>query len=143
MYTASCVQKINFFRFCQIPPTYSSIHISGLRFYMSLDSLKKMLRGNSYITLCQIAMYIRGFTKFQITVACGLKFHLYQRMLGLKFQKARTKLKFSCLCPIGCLSLVETANRAETGKIQFWSQPSEILDLKSSNTNETLGHTPL
>ena len=37
----------------------------------------------------------------------------------------------------------ETANRADTGKLQFWSQPSEILKLKSSNTNETLGHTPL
>ena len=32
----------------------------------------------------------------------------------------------------------ETANRAETGKLQFWSQPSEIFNLKSSNTNETL-----
>ena len=35
-------------------------------------------------------MYIRGFTKFEITVACGLKFHLY---LSLKFQKARTKIE--------------------------------------------------
>ena len=25
----------------------------------------------------------RGFTKFQITVACGLKFHWYLRTLGL------------------------------------------------------------
>ena len=36
---------------------------------------------------------------------------------------------------VGCLSLDETANWAETGKIQFWSWPSEI-NLKSSNTNE-------
>ena len=28
-------------------------------------------------------------------------------------------------------------------KLQFWSYPSEILNLKSSNINETLGHTTL
>ena len=50
---------------------------------------------------------------FEITVACGLKFHCYLRTLSLKFQKAwaRTKIMFSCLCPVGCLSLAETANR--------------------------------
>ena len=37
----------------------------------------------------------------------------------------------------------EAANRAETGKLQFWSYPSEILNFKASNTNETLHHTPL
>ena len=52
-------------------------------------------------------------------------------------------LMFSCLCPVGCLSLAETAKWAETGKLQFWSWHSEILNLKSSNTNTTLGHTPL
>ena len=28
-------------------------------------------------------------------------------------------------------------------QLNFWYQPSEILNLKSTNTNETLGHTPL
>ena len=52
-------------------------------------------------------MYVRGFTKFEITVACGLKFHWYLRILSLKFQNARTKIE------------VEAAIRAETGKLQF------------------------
>ena len=33
---------------------------------------------------------------------------------------------------------VETANRAESGQLQFWSKPSEILNLRSSNTPETV-----
>ena len=40
-----------------------------------------------------IRMYVRGFAKFQIKVACGLKFHWYLRALSLKFQKARTKIE--------------------------------------------------
>ena len=35
-------------------------------------------------------------------------------------------------------SLAETANRAESGQLQFWSEPSEILNLRSSNTPETV-----
>ena len=31
----------------------------------------------------------------------------------------------------------ETVNRAESGQLQFWSEPSEILKLRSSNTPET------
>ena len=38
--------------------------------------------------------------------------------------------------------LAETANRAEAGKLQFWSEPSEILNLRSSNTPETVDFTP-
>ena len=49
-------------------------------------------------------------------------------------------MRFSRLCSIGCLSLVETANWALTGKLQFWSYPSESLNSKSSNTDETLDH---
>jgi hypothetical protein len=40
-------------------------------------------------------------------------------------------LKFSFISPVGCLSSAETANRAEPGKLQFWSEPSEILNSKS------------
>ena len=36
---------------------------------------------------------------------------------------------------------VETANRAESGQLQFWSKPSEILNLRSSNTPETVAFT--
>ena len=36
----------------------------------------------------------------------------------------------------------ETANWAESGKHQFWSEPSEILNLRSSTTPETVAFTP-
>ena len=42
----------------------------------------------------------------------------------------------------GCLSLAETANWAQSGKHQFWSEPSEILNLRSSTTPETVAFTP-
>ena len=38
-------------------------------------------------------------------------------------------------------SLAETANRAESGQFQFWSEPSEILNLRSSNNPETVAFT--
>jgi hypothetical protein len=38
-------------------------------------------------------------------------------------------------------SLAETANRADSGQLQFWSEPSEILNLLSSNTPETVAFT--
>ena len=33
-------------------------------------------------------------------------------------------------------------NWAESGKDQFWSEPSEILNLRSSTTPETVAFTP-
>jgi hypothetical protein len=36
------------------------------------------------------------------------------------------------------LRTTEAANRAEPGQLQFWSEPSEILNLRSSNTPETV-----
>ena len=36
------------------------------------------------------------------------------------------------------VSATETANRAEPGQLQFWSEPTEILNLRSSNTPETV-----
>ena len=32
----------------------------------------------------------------------------------------------------------ETATRADSGQLQFWSEPSEILNLRSQNTPETV-----
>ena len=49
---------------------------------------------------------------------------------------------FSWRCPVSCLSLAETANWAESGKHQFWSWPSDILNLRSSNIQETVDFTP-
>ena len=42
-----------------------------------------------------------------------------------------------------CLVLGPQSNRAETGKLQFWSYPFDILNLKSLAINETLGQTRL
>ena len=41
-----------------------------------------------------------------------------------------------------CVRLAETANWAESGKHQFWAKPSEILNLRSSTTPETVAFTP-
>ena len=57
----------------------------------------------------------------------SLQFLVYLRTLSLKFQKATYKQNWE--------------DRAETGKLQFWSKPSEILNLKSSNMQKC--HTPL
>ena len=35
----------------------------------------------------------------------------------------------------------ETANRADSGQLQFWSEPSDILNLRSSITTETVAFT--
>ena len=73
-----------------------------------------------FLTIMCVVSMLGVSPNFEITVACGLKSHWYLRTF----------------------SLAETANRAETGKLQFWSQPSEILNLKSSNTPETIDFTP-
>ena len=67
-----------------------------------------------------------SFKTFSIKVAWSLQFLGYLRTLSLEFQQARlqAKLKSSCLCLFGRPSLTEISNL-------------------SSNTNETLGHTPL
>ena len=46
------------------------------------------------------------------------------------------------LYQVGCLSLAETTNWAESGKHQFGSEPYEILNLRSSTTPETVAFTP-
>ena len=62
-------------------------------------------------------MYIRGFTKFGIKVFWRLQFLEYLR------------------------TLTETANRADSGQLQFWSEPSEILHGRSSSTPEPVAFT--
>ena len=44
-------------------------------------------------------------------------------------------------CLVGCLSLAKTANRADSGKLQFRSEPSEILNVRSSSTPEPVAFT--
>ena len=67
-------------------------------------------------------------------------FGVFKDLNCLKFQKARTK-KLSCVCPVGCLSSAETANRADSGQLQFWYKPSENLNVRSSNTPKTVAFT--
>ena len=45
--------------------------------------------------------------------------------------------------PVGplAISVAETANRAESGELKLWSEPSEILDLRYSNTPENVAFT--
>ena len=38
-------------------------------------------------------------------------------------------------------SLAETANRADSGQHQFWSEPPEILNVRTSSTLETTAIT--
>ena len=84
-------------------------------------------------------MHIRGFNKFGIKVLWRLQFLEYFRTLCLKFQKARTKIEIVLSLP--CWLSQQTANMADSGKLQFWSEPSEILNLRSSNTPETVAFT--
>ena len=67
---------------------------------------------------------------------------LQRQMLCLKFefQMATSKIEVFRfpVSAVLAVSLADTAKRAEEGKLQFWSWPSEILNLKSSNINETL-----
>ena len=39
------------------------------------------------------------------------------------------------------ISETETANRADSGQLQFWSESSEILNVRSSSTPETVTFT--
>ena len=58
------------------------------------------------------------------------------------FQGRDTKLeRFLAKNQLKSSSLAETANRAESGQLQFWSEPSEILNLRSSSTPETVAFT--
>ena len=41
------------------------------------------------------------------------------------FRRLKPKLVISLVCPVSCLSLAETAIWADSGQLQFWSEPSE------------------
>jgi hypothetical protein len=61
----------------------------------------------------------------------------YQGILKATVSGVFEDLKFKI--SEGCLA--ETVNRAESGQLQFWSELSEILNLRSSNTPETVAFT--
>ena len=56
---------------------------------------KKSSRSLLFMYVCTLGIS----PKFESTVACGLKFHWYFRTLGLKFQKARTKIEVFLALP--------------------------------------------
>ena len=65
-------------------------------------------------------MYNRGFTKFGI----------YQGIVKATVSWIFEDLKFNI-----------SEGRAESGQLQFWSEPSEILNIRSSSTTETVAFT--
>ena len=75
-------------------------------------------------------MYVRGCQKFGIKV--------YWRLVSRVFEDLKFKISEGSdqnwSCP-------ETANRADSGQLQFWSEPSEILNVRSSRTPETVAFT--
>ena len=56
---------------------------------------------------------------FEITVACGLKFHGYLKTLSLKIQKARTKIEVFLTLPCWLFHLNWESQQGETGKLCF------------------------
>ena len=64
-----------------------------------------------------------------------MSYFCYQDILTNKVSGVFEELKFKMS---EGSDQTETANRAEPGQLQFWSEPSEILNLRSSNTPETL-----
>ena len=78
------------------------VHSQQVKFCSVADFLADFV---SFLILFKIIhstyRYIRGFTNFEITVACGLKFHWYLRTLSLEFQKARTKIEVQLQQPTG------------------------------------------
>ena len=51
-------------------------------------------------------------------------------------------MKATCSGVLEDLTLkTETANRADSGQLQFWSEPSEIFNVRSSSTPEHVAFT--
>ena len=57
--------------------------------------------------------------------------------LKLKFWKARTEITVALSLPCWLSQLAESANRADSGHLQFRSEPS-VLNVRSSSTPETV-----
>ena len=99
-------------------------------FDLTVYSFIKVSRGpmrHEYSERLAYAHIYRVSQKFGIKVYWRLQFLGYLRTLSLKFQKARTNFSFA-----------ETATWADSGQLQFWSEPSEILNLRSPNTQKTV-----
>ena len=81
-----------------------------------------------------------GFCRLQgIKVLWSLQFLGYFRTLSLKFQKATSKIEVVLALP--CWLSQFSWDRADSGQLQFWSEPFEILNVRSSGTPETVAFT--
>ena len=72
-----------------------------------------------------------GFCRLQDVKVCTVKATVFGVFEDLKFKISEGYKQ----------NWTETANRADSGQLQFWSEPSEILNLSSSNTPETVAFT--
>ena len=86
---------------------------------------------NSFTYYLYLRTNLRIYTNLEIathnSVLPDILFSVTQQWM--KFGELKTLYR-----PVGCGPVfAETANRADSGQLQFWSQPSEILNLRSSN----------
>ena len=83
---------------------------------------------------CQGICKLGVSPNFEITVACGLKFHWYLRTLSLKFQKALTKMEVFLSLPC-CLSLFNWDSQQGRDRktpillVAFWNLKLKVLKL--------------
>ena len=131
-------KSLTFAQFCFLMTVYQNATVMNIfgcsLLFQLITKLRSCILSWTVIFLLVeivILMYIRSFNKFGIKVLWRLQFLEYLRTLCLKFQKARTKIEVVWVCPASCLSLAETASWADSGQLQFWSKPSEILNLSS------------
>ena len=107
------------------------LFISWHMIYMVLGK-KQLITIHPYTQGNLTRLPIMGFTKFSIKEAWSLQFWGCLRTLNLKFQKARTKIEVVLGLPCWL---------SQSGQLQFWFEPSEILNIRSWNTPETLAFT--
>ena len=120
--------------------TTEKIQIFDLTIYSYIKVSRGPMR-HEYSERLAYAHIYRVSQKFGIKVYWRLQFLGYLRTLSLKFQKARTKIEVVLSLPSWLSQLNWDSYqvcRADSGQLQFWSEPSEILNLRSSNTPETV-----
>ena len=99
------------------------------------NSCIKILIGPIDITLAD-----SGF--FQIFLyQGGVKASVSWVFEDLKFKISEGYDQNWCFSDCAQLAVSETANWAQSGKHQFWSEPSEILNVRSSSTPEPVAFT--
>ena len=137
-FTLHGYSKLDGLIFCAHKGKHLFLDETNLSQFSPLCSVTRMRDG--WLFLAYTFSWFRSFSRLLVSRwrevcnfwgICGPKF----------FRRLGPKLNFSWLCPAGCLSLAETANRADSGQLQFWSEPSEILNVRSSSTPETVAFT--